>query len=89
MAEKEYIERGALLQDLALVPDYWYKGRTINRRLNEQHTCDVVEVVRCKDCKHAAFYSCKNDACYRGIICEYRVGPDDENFFCGYGERKE
>lgn len=48
MAEKEYIERGALLQDLALVPDYWYKGRTINRRLNEQHTCDVVEVVHAR-----------------------------------------
>ena len=50
---------------------------------------DVVEVVRCKDCKHATFYSCKNDACYKGIICEYRIGIDDENFYCTYGERKE
>ena len=50
---------------------------------------DVVEVVRCKDCKHATFYSCKNDACYRGITCEYRIGTDDENFFCSYGERRE
>jgi len=49
---------------------------------------DVVEVVRCKDCAHATFYACKNDACYKGIICEYRIGTDDENFFCSYGERK-
>lgn len=49
---------------------------------------DFVEVVRCKDCKHATFYVCKNDACYRGIICEYQIGTDDENFFCSYGERR-
>ena len=59
------------------------------RELKKIPTADVVEVVRCRDCKHATFYSCKNDACYRGIICEYRIGTDDENFFCGYGERKE
>ena len=51
-------------------------------------TADVVEVVRCKDCKHATFYSCKNDSCYKGIICEYRIGTDDENFYCSYGERR-
>ena len=49
---------------------------------------DVVEVVRCKDCKHATFYSCKNDACYQSIICEYRIGIGDENFFCACGERR-
>lgn len=51
-------------------------------------TADVVEVVRCKDCKHATFYSCKNDSCYKGIICKYRIGTDDENFYCSYGERR-
>ena len=56
--------------------------------INDAPSADVVEVVRCKDFKHATFYSCKNDACYRGIICEYRIGADDENFFCSYGERK-
>ena len=49
---------------------------------------DTLEVVRCKDCKHATFYSCKNDACYRGIICEYKIGIGDENFFCACGERR-
>lgn len=49
---------------------------------------DFAEVVRCKDCKHATFYSCKNDACYQGIICEYRIATGDENFFCACGERR-
>ena len=43
----------------------------------------------CKDCKHATFYSCKNDACYKGIICEYQIGIGDENFFCACGETRE
>lgn len=51
-------------------------------------TADVVEVVRCKDCKHATFYSCKNDACYKGIICEYQIAIGDENFFCACGEAR-
>ena len=56
--------------------------------LNEVEDADVVEVVRCKDCKHATFYSCKNDACYKRIICEYEIGTDDENFYCAYGEAR-
>lgn len=56
--------------------------------INSMPAADVVEVVRCKDCKHATFYSCKNDACYKGIICEYKIGTFDEDFFCSCGERK-
>ena len=49
---------------------------------------DLSKVVRCKDCKHATFYSCKNDACYQSIICEYKIGIGDEDFFCACGERR-
>ena len=52
-------------------------------------TDKVREVVRCKDCKYATFYACKNDACYKGIICKYRIAPGDEEFLCSYGERRE
>ena len=61
----------------------------VERAMKAAPAADVVEVVRCKDCKHATFYRCKNDACYKGIICEYRIGTDDENFYCSYGERKK
>ena len=63
MAEKEYIERDALLQDLALAPDYWYKGRTIDAILNKQPAADVVEVVRCENCRHG---QCNNSGQLRG-----------------------
>ena len=51
-------------------------------------TADVVQVVLCKDCKHTTFYSCKNDTCYKGIICEYQIAIGDENFFCACGEAR-
>lgn len=53
---------------------------------------DVVEVVRCKDCKHSVKYNCKNDACYSFTICRRRDGYSEgveEDDFCSYGERKE
>lgn len=46
---------------------------------------DVVEVVRCKDCKHASFlYSCGGYMCKKGC-----GATKSENDFCSYGERKE
>lgn len=44
---------------------------------------DVAPVVRCKDCKH--HYDCGVHFCDRlGMDC-----PDDSDFFCSYGERKD
>ena len=44
-------------------------------------TADVVEVVRCENCKHS------NDD---GTICRYSVGRAVEpEHFCGYGTPKE
>ena len=47
---------------------------------------DVVEVVRCKDCKHRVDYS-DGDGWYCDVTnnCLMR----DENFYCSYGERSE
>lgn len=44
---------------------------------------DVEPVVRCKDCKH--HYDCGIHFCDRlGMDC-----PNDSDFFCSYGERKD
>lgn len=59
--------------------------------LNKIKDADVVEVVRCKDCKHAKMY---NDilgdphlfCCNGRSIYRRKVDFDD---FCSYGERKE
>ena len=51
--------------------------------LREAPTVDAVEVVRCKDCKH--HHDCETHFCDAlGMDC-----PDDSEFFCSYGERKE
>ena len=48
-----------------------------------KNTTDVVEVVRCKDCK----YYCP----YNNGYCTHGTGlmALDENQFCSYGERSE
>ena len=44
---------------------------------------DVVTVVRCRECKH--HHDCGTHFCDAlGMDC-----PDDSEFFCAYGERKE
>lgn len=92
---KEYIDREALRKRLEDFSEWCKDGRkqgvdfVLDCSLPNIPAADVVEVVRCGDCKHATFYSCRNDACYRAIICEYEINTDDEIFFCSYGERKD
>ena len=46
-------------------------------------TVDAVPVVRCRECKH--HHDCGTHFCDAlGMDC-----PDDSEFFCSYGERKE
>ena len=89
MAEKEYIEREALLKrlcdsDPANMEDYYYNA------IKEAPAADVVEVVRCKDCKHYSFaqsinrYECN---IFNGAY-EFIGYPTKPNDFCSYGERK-
>ena len=98
MAEKEYIERGALLKSLRA-----YYGCSIEcdkdcpvtecgegRIVMTAPAADVVEVVRCKDCKHGQR---NNSGQLRGrYICEYHqdYAPLFSPYhFCSNGERRE
>lgn len=47
---------------------------------NAATVCDMVEVVRCKDCKHFVSEVCRHD-----LAMNLSRGDD----FCSYGERKE
>ncbi len=83
MAEKEYIERGALLKE-----DFTGSWNDITDQQIFEHiielapAADVVEVVRCKDCVHY-----QNGACNH--FGYYTYAPDvDEDDFCSYCERK-
>lgn len=64
----------------------WCRACWVDDMLDEVdcfQPADVAPVVRCKDCKY--HYDCGVHFCDRlGMDC-----PDDSDFFCSYGERKE
>ena len=89
MPEKEYIEREALEKFVSSVrrnlplesPDFItrdYMLLNFEQYIHLMPAVDVVEVVRCKDCKHYLF-------CCRTI----RTGGNRPDDFCSYGERKD
>ena len=91
MAEKKYVDRDALINDFEsdLIIRMFdnLKGtprpKTIDiadviKRIEDFHTEDVVEVVRCKDCK---FYG--NGDC--SVQSVRSMWPND---YCSYGERR-
>lgn len=97
MADKEYIERGALLNFLNAI----YEECRLNndgatsdlvfdviRHVEDLPAADVVEVVRCKDCKYYKHFKGLGNWCHRRIRSdiEYHTKTTD---FCSYGERKE
>lgn len=96
-----YIEREALLQDIeesvlfTVRPGYpsaEIRGANkITDRIKSAPTADVVEVVRCKDCKFAFpyrnYYFCENeDSPFTNS--DWAVCPNGDDF-CSYGKRKD
>lgn len=86
----EYIERDAVVKRLKTVsmPDDLYsKGiqRGVEHAVDiitEAPAADVVEVVRCKDCKHVLLSSIWAPQC-----CKFET-PVAEDDFCSCGERR-
>ncbi len=113
MAEKEYIERGALIESLQKIESeleyadgkdgYLFAYGTLTGvRKSIIHTksapaADVVEVVRCKDCKHRETHECPMvfyETIYfddEGYVESETLIHDntEDNSFCSCGERKE
>lgn len=90
---KEYIEREAALEKQIGVVVYDEGGWDANVRavpvdaIENIPAADVVEVVRCKDCKHRGTDEC---------VFHVKGEPADEellikldNDFCSYGERRD
>ena len=77
----------------ALAADGWYLQRHIyregtvyveNMNLLDVPTADGCHVVLCQDCRH--YRHCM----IQDFMEDYGITPDDQNnFFCGYGEREE
>ena len=88
----EYIEREAIME-FPIRKDHCDKERanehfifgieSVLEYVENLPAADVAPVLRCKDCKH--HYDCGIHFCNRlGMDC-----PDDSDFFCSYGERKD
>ena len=79
-----YIDADKLKQDLDAWAINLHKPTNLVREdtfviIDEQPAADVVEVVRCKDCKW-----------WDGIECKTRdIDVVDVDDFCSYGERKD
>lgn len=86
---KEYIEREALIKAIAndcLELVYYTKEDAI-QSVKASPAADVVEVVRCRDCKHSyRMDGAKEEYDCAKISAFAKFFPGDH--FCGYGERK-
>ena len=93
----EYIERETLIEKLNEAPAYFDSGDIrygidiATSIVIKQPTADVVEVVRCKDCKYLYCLS----AIDRRFYCKHHpqglsgINIVEDNPFCSYGERSE
>ena len=87
---------GYLVSDLDKdVWDYAAKGKTdeipdIEERCNSfKSTADVVEAVRCKDCKYQDDCARQMVHTTRDYVLEQNISTYNKVDFCSYGKRKE
>ena len=91
----DYIDRqGAIDRFENLSYDDWNQGASTTwanafsecaDMIRELPSADVVEVVRCADCKHS-YESPAGWICSHGVCVDCVVRDD---FYCAYGERKD
>ena len=93
-----YIDRNLLLKDIeeSVVftvsrgqrnsPEIRGANKVIDR-IKQMPTADVVEVVRCKDCKHKSSWKKHELGYYVCGVSGFLVVEDID--YCSYGERKE
>jgi hypothetical protein len=80
-----YIDADLLIKNIAKIEDLrTISTKTIGQAISNTPTADVVEVVRCKDCKE--FHRADKKFAQHCRIHGAMVQEDD---FCSYGERKE
>ena len=96
MAEKEYIEREALLKKAYELRGGSFATGLIIEQIEKAPSVDVVEIVKCKDCNHGR--NCvDNDGVIMCILNSEKDEETDidygflsfhsENHFCSYGEK--
>jgi hypothetical protein len=79
----EYIERETLIAEYDRV--HIGEAGGARKLMVEAPAADVVEVVRCKDCKHRKTAEC---SMYVECDCGSQHTWECDNDFCSYGERR-
>ena len=92
----EYIDREALFEEVKSLSVFLGGDNVFNKTskesvlemIDKQPTADVVEVVRCKDCRYCTPYEAANGLIFGKCDIAHHSGfmLDD---YCSYGERKE
>lgn len=59
----------------------------VHRSIDATPTADVVEVVRCKDCKYR-YVPCRCALWYATVDDKEYFAERGEDFYCSYGKRK-
>jgi hypothetical protein len=88
MAKKEYIERNELIRYAEV--ELRMQGDLFRRAVESCPTADVVEVVRCRDCKYGETSTCPITG-VELFICRHGHlnRAVEKDHFCSYGERRE
>lgn len=76
-----------IIKDMCGVPDIDEGLSTAISELRLIPTADVVEVVRCKDCKHSKMADYIPAKC--PYFCKLMANCHSGDFFCSMGERRE
>lgn len=94
---ERYIDADALEQyfnreEWRTPDEKWWPERELGLIIDAMSTADVVEVVRCKDCKYMCHYTdghleCRLLSDLKPIPTTYCTMNADD--FCSYGERRE
>ena len=79
----EKLVRASAVRDLLMGLDELPWEENVDNLVDSLPTVDVVEVVRCKDCKKYSPFNCVNYG-----ICGLHGSSTDGNAYCSEGERK-
>lgn len=82
--QNEYISRDKLLNHIFSKAD---ENPDVMREIANFPAADVVEVVRCRECRKRQTPDCA--MWYRCSICGGEWSWETDNGFCSYGERRE
>lgn len=98
---KRYIDADALISDIETsIETYWNGGGggyylaedVLNYSIKTAPTADVVEVVRCRECKYCHHYvtpTLERYECYYYGCSDEVVNYVEPMHYCAYGERRE